>query len=64
MSGGKRNTTIVERTYQAAPDHCVRALALLLRTSIRKEAAQPTAPKDAKVRSNEFRAETILHQDP
>ena len=29
-----------------------------------KEAAQPTAPKDAKVRSNEFRAETILHQDP
>ncbi len=56
MSGGKRNTTIVKRNYQAAPDHCVRALALLLRTSTRKEAAHPAAPDDAERSPSAFDA--------
>jgi len=60
MSGGKRNTTIVTRNYRAASDHCVRALALLLRTSIRKEAAHLAAPNEAKGPIDARPARTIL----
>jgi hypothetical protein len=41
----------VSRYYQPVPEDCFKALALLLKVLVRKEAARTAAPNDAKVRS-------------
>ena len=40
MSGSKQTT--VHRSYRPEPDHCTRALALLLEKTVRKTATEPT----------------------
>jgi hypothetical protein len=47
MSVSKRSI-VVSRDYRPEPDNCVRALELLLKTSVRKEAAHPAAPDNVK----------------
>jgi hypothetical protein len=39
---------VVSRSYDPVPDHCARALALLLKEPVSKEGGPPTAPDDAK----------------
>jgi hypothetical protein len=43
-----RKTISVIRPYRPEPDDCTRALALLLKKSVRKEATRPGGPDDAK----------------
>jgi hypothetical protein len=46
VSGRRRGAAIsVSREYKNASDDCVRALSLLLKTPVHKEAAHPAAPK-------------------
>jgi hypothetical protein len=45
---GKRDNAVVVRIYQEAPDECVRALELLLKTPASKEAVPANRPDDAK----------------
>lgn len=59
MNTPKRGMNVV-RTYKHEPDDCARALALLLEKSASQRAAHPAAPNDAKERSNELRAKTII----
>jgi hypothetical protein len=59
MSDAKKRVAVT-RNYEPAPDDCAPALALFLEASVRQEAAPTSRPDDAKARSNEFRAKTIL----
>jgi hypothetical protein len=47
MSGGRRNTAVV-REYRTAPDSCVHALGLLLKSSVNKKAAEPAPESDGR----------------
>jgi hypothetical protein len=51
MSASK-GSVVVSRSYEAAPDECVRALRLLLNKPVSKEGGCGTAPNDEKVRSS------------
>lgn len=42
----------VTRTYTVAPDDCVRALTLLLKNSVSKEAAKPAQIKTGEAKSS------------
>jgi hypothetical protein len=44
MSGDRRNTAVVVREYRTAPDSCVHALGLLLKSSVNKKAAERPTP--------------------
>ena len=46
MSGSKQ--TMVHRSYWPEPDHCTRALALLLEKTVRKTAAEHTPEPDGR----------------
>ena len=52
MSSPSITSTVVSRSYDPAPDQCVRALELLLKQPISKEGGPPTAPKDDAKESN------------
>jgi hypothetical protein len=53
----RRQGAVVSRSYDPAPDQCVRALELLLKQPISKEGGPPTAPENAKERiKDDFRA--------
>jgi hypothetical protein len=47
-----RKSISVSRTYRHEPEHCSKALALLLQVPVRKEGGPPTAPKDDVKESN------------
>ena len=44
MNAGRRTPPIVSRDYRPGPDHCARALELLLRKPTIKKAAEPRKP--------------------
>jgi hypothetical protein len=49
----RKKDVVVSRNYRLAPDDCARALEFLLKPSVRKEGGPETAPKNAKVRSED-----------
>ena len=55
MSAG-RNISVT-RTYTVAPDACVRALTLLLKNSVSKEAAKPAQSRTGEAKSSIRRKE-------
>jgi hypothetical protein len=59
MSGARH--IVVSRDYRPTPDACARALELLLKKSVSKEAAHPAASKDAK-EIKSVRARTIIQE--
>ncbi len=60
MSRGRRGATpVVSRAYEYTPHACERALTILLKKPV-KEGGPATAPDDAKERSSELRAKTII----
>jgi hypothetical protein len=50
----------VTRTYTVAPDPCVRALTLLLKTSVSKEAAKPAQFRTGEAKSSMQRKEAEM----
>jgi hypothetical protein len=44
----RRQGAVVSRSYDPAPDQCVRALELLLRKPVSKEAAEPSPEPDGR----------------
>jgi hypothetical protein len=59
--GGRKQVTIT-RAYKPVLDDCTKALALLLRVPVRKEAAHPAASNDAKKESKQVGARTSIHE--
>lgn len=46
MNARRRNSPIVSRVYQPGPDHCARALELLLRKPTNRKVSEPRRPDD------------------
>jgi len=61
---GPRQGAVVSRSYDPALDQCVRALELLLRKPVSKEAAEPSpepdGPKDGTKPKGDSACESIL----
>jgi len=64
VSGSKRGI-VVTRSFSPSSDECVRALELLLKKTVSKEATHPGGPENAKVSSkHDSRARTIIPPKP
>jgi hypothetical protein len=59
VSGSRRSTATITRSYKPAPDYCARALELLLKKSAIKKGTRPGAPDDPE-RSSNGRVRTII----
>jgi hypothetical protein len=64
LKGGDRNPAIVSRNYRPGPDHCARALELLLRKTRNIKEAAPESRPDAGKEINERSGNSIIRDGP
>jgi hypothetical protein len=55
---------VVSRSYSLTPDHCARALALLLKKPASKKGGPTTAPESAKGGLSDSSANTSIRERP
>lgn len=64
MGNVKRHPAIVSRDYRYGPDHCARALELLLRKTRSMKEAAPESRPDAGKEINERSGKGIIRDGP